>query len=159
MHRPHPEEAKGPQAHLSWKESLQPDPPSPPPTPTSNEKIVKVITTDGINRRSGPGMDYSIVGSYYYGDLVDVVEKSGDWYKDVDGYYLTADSNWVADAVGTCTATEGLNIRDGPGTNYSIIEDLNYGERVALLKRSNGWFYVLLSSGTKGWANGDWLSY
>lgn len=30
MHRPHPEEAKGPQAHLSWKESLQPDPPSPP---------------------------------------------------------------------------------------------------------------------------------
>ena len=30
MHRPHPEEAKGPQAHLLWKESLQPDPPSPP---------------------------------------------------------------------------------------------------------------------------------
>ena len=39
-----------------------------PPTPTSDEKMVKIIATDGVNRRSSPGG--SIVGGYVKGTKV-----------------------------------------------------------------------------------------
>lgn len=63
MHHPCLVEAKGPQAHLLWKESLRPDPPSPPvrektpcvrfahPSQTPSGQLDLVATTALFDRK------------------------------------------------------------------------------------------------------------
>ena len=41
--------------------------------------VVSGITS--LHFRTGPGMDYEIIGYLHSGDQVDVLEKTGDWYK------------------------------------------------------------------------------
>ncbi len=48
-------------------------------TPRPPETTV-TVTSDSANLRSGPGTNYSIVGSASNGDTFDVVAKSDDWY-------------------------------------------------------------------------------
>jgi uncharacterized protein YraI len=136
----------------------EPEPePEPTPTPTANEKMVKVITTAGVNRRDGPGTNYAIVGFYEYGSLVSVVEQSGEWYKDVDGYYITTNASWVTDLYGIVTPEIGLNVRDSPNASAKIVGLLDKGTKVQCIKSSAGWFYII-SGDVKGWAHGDYLS-
>ena len=99
--------------------------------------MVKIIANDGVNRRSSPGG--SIVGGYVKGTKVQVVGKSGDWYKEAAGTYITADSRWVPNLVGRVTA-EGLNVRTGPNTSSSIITVIYQGATVNVLKQSSGWY-------------------
>lgn len=136
-----------------------PTPPTPPtPTPTSGEKMVKVTSSVGINRRSGPSTSSSIVGGYVQGTKVQVVSKTGDWYKEAAGTYITADSRWVVDLVGTVTAN-ALNVRASNSTSATVIELIYYGAKVTCLKSSNGWYYVITASGKKGWVYGSYLSF
>lgn len=136
----------------------EPEPePEPTPTPTANEKMVKVITTAGVNRRDGPGTNYAIVGFYEYGSLVSIVEQSGEWYKDVDGYYITTNASWVTDLYGIVTPEIGLNVRDSPNASAKIVGLLDKGTKVQCIKSSAGWFYII-SGDVKGWVHGDYLS-
>ena len=70
---------------------VEPEKPDVPVTPVTGEKMIKVTVGCGINRRSSPSTSGNIVGGYAAGPKVQVVSKSGNWYKDTDGYYLTAD--------------------------------------------------------------------
>jgi len=49
-----------------------------------------------------------------------------------------------------------INVRDGPGTSYGIIGELNKGESVAVLDKSSDWYKVKLSNGN-GWVAGSFL--
>lgn len=40
-----------------------------------------IKTPSGLNVRSGPGTTYPRIGGVYYNDKVEIVGKSGDWYK------------------------------------------------------------------------------
>lgn len=132
----------------------EPEPPV-PPQPSSDEKMVKITADAGVNRRSSPGG--SIVGGYVKGTKVQVVGRSGDWYKEAAGTYITADSRWVTDLIGTVTA-DGLNVRNGPSTSNSIIKVIYSGTKVACLKSSGNWYYIQ-TGGVKGWVYGDYLRF
>ncbi len=61
-----------------------------------------------------------------------------------------------AAAAGEPTATVSavaLNVRQGPGTNYAVINALHAGDQVAVTGRdaSGGWYQVRLGSGQAGW--------
>ena len=129
-----------------------------PPTPTTSEKLVKVISSNGVNRRDAPSTSGNIVGGYVQGSIVQVVSQTGEWYKDVDGYYLTANTQWVVNLVGTVTAS-ALNVREAANTSAKIVAVINNGAKVTCLKRSNGWYYVLTASVVKGWCSGTYLSF
>ena len=130
-----------------------------PPKPTSSEKMVIITSSVGVNRRASPSTSAKIVGGYTKGTIVQVVAKTSDglWYKDTDGYYFTAVSDWVRDVVGVVTC-DVLNVRDTNSTSGKVITQITNGNKVAVLKKSNGWYYVKLSSGTKGWVYGQYLS-
>ena len=49
-----------------------------------------------------------------------------------------------------------INVREGPGTSYGIIGELNKGESVAVLDKSSDWYKVKLSNGN-GWVAGSFL--
>lgn len=55
------------------------------------------ITADSMRVRGGAGLTYEVVGGITYGEKVEILEKTGDWYKIrfgdgvgfVSGQYLT----------------------------------------------------------------------
>ncbi len=44
-----------------------------------------------------------------------------------------------------------LNLRSGPGLNKSCVGQIRRGERLSIMKRSSGWYYVKTSGGMHGW--------
>lgn len=82
------------------------------------------VSAQKANLRDGPGTNYENAWEVYkYLPLLKVgISLSGEWYavKDVDG-----DVNWIHKKLLTsryrCAVvkTEEVNVRTGPGTNYS----------------------------------------
>jgi N-acetylmuramoyl-L-alanine amidase len=56
----------------------------------------------------------------------------------------------------TAVVADIINIRTGPGTDYSIIKQAGSGERFTILEQSGDWYCISLSTGQKGWLAG-WL--
>ncbi|MEW6181988.1 MAG: SH3 domain-containing protein [Bacillota bacterium] len=62
-----------------------------------------------------------------------------------------------AAAMFVISGTSGsVNIREGPGTNYPILETVARGSRLGLTEQQSGWYKVSLSSGKTGWI-ASWL--
>ncbi|QJX80838.1 LysM peptidoglycan-binding domain-containing protein [Priestia megaterium] len=57
----------------------------------------------------------------------------------------------------TVTVSSTLNVRSGPGTNYSITTSLNGGKEVEVLFNTNGW-YKISAGGKAGYVYGQYLS-
>lgn len=64
----------------------------------------------------------------------------------------------LSDAAGQTAvmAANAVNIRNGPGTNYGIITQVDLNERLPVLDKSGDWYNVQLASGDRGWVAG-WL--
>ncbi|MCO5218224.1 MAG: SH3 domain-containing protein [Thermomicrobiales bacterium] len=60
--------------------------------------------------------------------------------------------------VGTRNVTVGLNLRKGPGTNYTAILVMPGGSTVSIMGDPQNGFYPITFHGTKGWASGDYLT-
>lgn len=138
----------------------------------------KVVNTNSLRVRSGPGTYYSIVAYLTGGTKVTITEQTpGGWGRISNGWinmdYVALDSAGTAakTEAGTVTAQDVLRIRSGPGTSYSIIGYLDPGSRVEISekrsgsdgmqwgKTANGWIslsYVRLdSAGTSGSTSGS----
>lgn len=50
-----------------------------------------------------------------------------------------------------------VNVREKPGTSYSIITQIKKGETYSLENEQNGWYEIRLPSGEKGWI-ANWLA-
>lgn len=146
----------------------------------------KIKCKVNLNVRSGPGTNYSIKTTVENGTIHKVIDKSNDWYKIqlsngtigwVYGYYVEEIKDDVSndsssnntskpeDIIetevnlnGKVTSSVNLNVRRGPGINYSVKASLNPGQVVVLLSQSNGWYKVKLSNGTIGWASSSYIS-
>jgi lysozyme len=55
----------------------------------------------------------------------------------------------------TCN-TSALNVRNGPGTSYAIVAGLQYGQRVKVINRQNGWAQF---ESPAGWSNEAYLTF
>lgn len=67
-----------------------------------------------------------------------------------------------AEQVGLALAEPSLNVRSGPGTTYSVISSLAYGQRVVILDSSDpGWYQVLFANSSgqavTGYASADYV--
>lgn len=60
--------------------------------------------------------------------------------------------------VGERNTTTGLNLREGPGTNYAVILVMPGATTVSVMGEPVNGFYPLTFHGTKGWASGDYLT-
>ena len=47
--------------------------------------------TANLNKRSGPGQSYKVQGMFKQGDMVRVVRKSGTWWQDTNGSWVSSD--------------------------------------------------------------------
>lgn len=127
------------------------------------------VTASKLNVRSGPGTNYDSIHTLWQGNVVTVIEGSNGWYKIqlsngktgwVSGSYLQVSSSGTPvkdlSTTGTVTASK-LNLRSGPGTNYSITHTLWQGNSVKIIGESNGWYKIQLSNGNTGWVSSAYI--
>lgn len=120
-----------------------------------------VVTATSLYVRSGPGEYYSSRGMLTNGYSVNILEVDGRWGRISDGWicldYVRLTSGGSSSSqstakAGTVTATT-LNIRSGPGTNYSTRGTLTKGYQVNLLELRNGWGRI-----DDGWVSLKYIS-
>lgn len=129
--------------------------------PEATTQGLKEVTTSSLNVRSGANTSYSVVGKLKNGEKIKVISENNEWakieYKGKIAYtssrYLknaSSSSNPVQNPPSTNPKPEGvnetkivntnsLNVRSGPGTNYSKVGTLKKGEKVGVMSQSSGW--------------------
>jgi len=148
------------------------------PEPNTTDELELKVILNSINVRSGPGVDHEPISTLMKNDVVSVFSTNEDetWYEVDLG---NGSTGWVGSTVveiiegqtalasldqsPTLTpARDGailrvvlssVNIRSGPGTNYSIKGNLNHDETVKVIARteSGEWYNVKLDNGQTGW--------
>jgi len=122
------------------------------------------VNASSLNMRSGPSVTSSKISSISYGKEVDVNYGEGDWYNvDYNGKngfvfadYLTFPEGGGAQTA-TVSASGSLNLRDGPGTAYSVITKIPGGTQVNILRTDGGWAYISYGS-LNGYCSEEYLS-
>lgn len=129
---------------------------------TSSSGTKGTITAGSLHIRKGAGSSYDSIGKYSKGDVVYVLEKSGNWgrtdkgwislkYVDLEGTVKetekTTSSEVVTDgntnALGSRVVTIGsLNVRCGPGTSYDKVDTVSAGEKVSYYQTSGSWIRI-----------------
>lgn len=125
------------------------------------KRFVKVNTS--LNVRSGPGTNYSYIKSLYNGNEVTIYAENGDWSKIGDNLWVH--SNYLQEPTfeisrenssqtsykkpqesstisGFVKVRTSLNVRSGPGTNYSYIKSLYNGASITIYETKNGWYRI-----------------
>ncbi len=122
------------------------------------------VSAQKANLRAGPSTNYEIVWEVYkYMPFVRVgVSLSRSWYavRDVDG-----DVNWIHKKLITekykCAVvkTEEVNVRIGPGTNYSksSLSPAKKYYSFKVLRRKGMWVRVRDELGNIGWIHRNYL--
>ena len=98
-----------------------------------------IVKGSELNIRSTNSVNGTRLGSYNYGDRVEILEKSGNWGRTEKGW-ISLDYVYQDGTTGTKTATgtitgEGLNVRSGPGTKYDTVGSLTKGSQVQILEQ------------------------
>ena len=126
-----------------------------------------VISGDVVNARKGPGTGYERVEMLAAGKQVTILGEENGWYKiqwnDSVGYVLkeyvrTGGGSGSASQTPNATVTGGstINVRSGPGTEYSRVTMVAEGKRVAVLDQSGSWCKVSFD-GTAGYILADYV--
>ena len=138
---------------------------------TSTPTSTMYVTPSGLNVRKGPGTNYSRVTTLSKGTAVTVHSTNNGWSKitanGINGYvssqYLSStnpsSSNESTSTTSTMYVTpgSGLNVRKGPGTNYSRVTKLSKGTEVTVHSTSNGWSKIT-ANGINGYVSSQYLS-
>ncbi len=65
--------------------------------------------------------------------------------------------SFAAEGKGSVTASL-LNVRSGPGTNHSRIDQISRGTEVSIIKDENGWLQIRLPNNGLGWISGRYVN-
>jgi len=125
------------------------------------------VTANALRLRSGPGLNYNIIGMLYRNNIVTGEEVVNDWVHVTteDNKTGWSHSNFLEMLTPPPPPSEGgaryrvdayrLNFRQGPGTNFPVIGSLQKSEMVDGLGVSpdGQWAQVRKSTGVTGWAS------
>lgn len=111
------------------------------------------VSVSVANIRSGPGTEYDIiwqVGKYH---PLQVIKKSGVWYRFRD---FEHDEGWIHKSLvnkmrTVITKKKKCNIRSGPGTRYKILFTVEKGIPFRVIKSKGSWLFIEHADGDKGW--------
>ncbi len=108
-------------------------------------------TGSDLRLREQPSTGSEILAVSPKNEVVVVIGKSGDWYHVIynltEGYmhknYVSVQTTQNAElGYGKVNGTN-VNMRTGPGTNYSAVTQGNTGDKVYILGISGGWYKVI----------------
>ncbi len=154
-----------------------------PPSGQAPTPAVGVVNTGAVNIRTGPSYGHPIITIAYQGYTFDLLGRTGDnaWVKiqmvdDTQGW-VNAGALDTTVPINTLPVTDApvtppentalgvvntgqLNVRTGPGIDYSIMASVFQGHTVQLLGRNtfSTWLKVRLFDGQEGWVNAKYIT-
>ena len=119
----------------------------------NTSKNMATVNTNGLNFRNGAGTSYSIINVLNKCEQVEVISESNGWskvkYNSRLGYVASRYIDKTNESYTTKeVSTDGLNVRTGPSTRYSVIGKLNKGTKVEVISESNGWSKIKYNNKT-----------
>ena len=115
---------------------------------TGSKTATGTVTGNGLRVRSGPGTKYDVVSSLSSGDKVNILEQftydgttwgciKNGWicmdYVDTGSSSSSGSSGSTNEDSFTATITgNGVNIRSGAGTNYTVVGTLDRGDQITV---------------------------
>lgn len=138
------------------------------PTSTHAVSGTVAINSDLINVREGPGLSYKVVSKVKKGDQLKLLKEEGDWlYVQVSPGKTGWVANWLVtkninptitsgNSTNATVSTNGLRLRSGPGTSYSVVTTLTTGEQVTIFQTDGDWVKVDTKNG-QGWVAREFL--
>lgn len=124
---------------------------------------VGTITGNGVNVRTGAGINNPVITQAYAGGKVKVIENNQGWAKvqlaDGSVGYISADYINVTDFANHTGYITGsiVNIREGIGTDYKVIGTVSFGQSVTITGENTGWFHIIYN-GMNGYVCGEYVS-
>lgn len=100
---------------------------------------VPTVQADTLNIREGAGTGFKVVAQLKQGDTVKVLGTSEGWSQ----IAAWVSSQYLSKPVLKGRVNSGefnLNIRSGPGTNYSIVAKAQTGDIVTLIEKTGEWY-------------------
>lgn len=152
------------------------------PAPVTSGSLI-VNASLGLNMRTGPGTNYSIITTIANGTSLTFSDLQNGWYKVsysgqtgwISGDYVRnvtpggtaptpaptpapAPAPTPSPTKGSLTviATLGLNVRTQAGLHGAIMGVLPYNSTASYINQQNGWYQVNYGNGT-GWVSGDFV--
>lgn len=100
-----------------------------------------LYTTEPVNMRHGPGVDYEVITELQTGERVEYAGVFGKWtkviWKGVKGYVF---SKYLYEATFvSLNIDRPVNLRTGPGTQHKVVGLIKPGERLRQTGKRSGW--------------------
>ena len=108
-------------------------------TNTDSSKDPAIVTASELNIRESADKTSDRVGVYKYGDRVIILERKNGWARTDKGWvsldYLYEEGEQGKNGCKAVVLTNGLNVRQGPGTKYDSLGSVSYGDLLIVLER------------------------
>lgn len=130
------------------------------------------ISTDNLNIRQGPGLSYPILGQAQKGDRFKMLSQEGEWIE----ISFQGKKGWVANWLVSSSAStqhdstsagnnsqatiaaDGLRVRKGPGTGYSVKGTVHKGAAYRIQEIKGGWIKLQTPFGD-GWVSSQYVQF
>jgi cell wall-associated NlpC family hydrolase len=134
---------------------------------TNAEESAKGVTiAKDVNVRSGADTTATVIATLSLGEYVQIIDNEDDWYLI---QLSNGNQGWVYNDLvvlmdetknlikkGIVTG-DGVNVRDLPDSNASIIKTFSKGTEVKIVGESAGWYEMLVDDQLKGWIHSDYI--
>ncbi len=98
------------------------------------------VTAESLNIRTGPGTKFKKVNAASLGAILRIYKEQGGWYKISKSKDEWVAGNYVKDVqMAEVFNADKLNVRSGPGTNFSVVGAFLRGEIVFIFEESGNW--------------------
>ncbi len=121
-----------------------------PPGPTRMES--GIVEAEALNLRSGPGYDFTTVAVINRGTLVEILGEMDDWLqvrtRPVRGFVMRdliveiIGGGETAEAFPAAVNEQNVNLRSGPGDNFSVLSILSRNDQLRVFRVTSGWAEV-----------------
>ncbi len=103
------------------------------------------VKTGNLHVRSGPGVNFTVLGDVHKGERLTVVEKKGDWLKvqipETCRVWVAARYvEWKEGDVEGLVKGNDVNLRAAGSFNAESLAKLSAGDKVRIFKRVGDWF-------------------
>lgn len=143
--------------------------------------VPATVAGDVVKLRTGPGLEYDDVARLTAGTPIEVIGRRGDWFQMREGpgkpvFWMSGELLDIPEAAiytlfevqdsdipapppakVAVVREEGLNLRDGPGTNYVGMTKLAPGTQLSLVEQYQDWLHVVAGD-NEGWVKAEFLN-
>ncbi len=121
------------------------------------------VTADNVHIRSGQSENFESLLKVNKKDELVVRDKSYSWYKielpPQSKSYISGEFVLIAKEGKGIIVANRLNIRSGPGDQYTVLGQLNEGEEVDIIDQKDEWIQIKPVKNTYGWINEKYISF